>query len=214
MRFVYLLSVVSCCLLGSLLLSACRGTNQDPQPDQTPGPPTIRLSRTFTSPTGARSLTATYTATDMQHRVAGTVRSLRISLAIKQARTDGDELIMYIDSLGFKPGLVGNYTIPPIDTTTFTQAPRYLDVHYGYYQLVDITNATDGFRYFGGGRSSVLPGAYLSITNYDTTHRLLSGRFLFRFTLADPTSKDIFNRGPENWTATYAGEFTNLSVTR
>jgi len=196
----YLITSIIWLLVSGIMMTAC---HQDPQPAT---PSTVALSRSFNGALANQTLVATYPPDSLTFSATRFRNNLRIQLSPKKRHQGTDDITIRLDSTALLPGLVGDYILPPLDTTTYTQRPSSLLVFYMYtttYNSSQQEAQTQSLYNF-------LPGSYLILTGYDQARQTISGRFEFRFPSWDPTTAPyLINR---NWKATLRGEFTNLQI--
>lgn len=196
----YLITSITWLLVSGIMMTAC---HQDPQPAT---PSTVALSRSFSGALANQTLVATYPPDSLTFSATQLRNNLRIQLSPKKRHQGTDDITIRLDSTALLPGLVGDYILPPLDTTTYTQRPSSLLVFYMYTTMYNSSQQEAQTQ----SLYNFLPGSYLSLTGYDQARQTISGRFEFRFPSWDPTTAPyLINR---NWKATLRGEFTNLPI--
>ena len=196
----YIYTLIGWLSVSGILITAC---HQDPQPA---APSTVTFSRSFNGVLTNQTLVATYPLDSLTFSATRFHNNLRIQLSPKKQRQGTDDITIRVDSTALLPGLVGDYTLPQPDTTSYLQHPSSLLVFYMY------TTTYNSSQQEAQSQSlyNFLPGSYLSLTSYDQAHQTISGRFEFQFPSWDPTTAPyLINR---NWRATLRGEFTNLPI--
>ena len=213
-------------LIGPLVLVACHKDNNalppqaQPKPpvQVTPGPVTDSLpvsysfSRVFTPPAPSTNplLMAVYKPDSLNYTVSRTAKGLLIAITFKGLRTGQDAATILLDSVAFKPGLVGEYAVPLFDTLTSPLPPSQLRVSYAYYQSITSSSAS----IFTTNVERYLPGSYFRVTGYDPVRQLITGQFSLNFPIFDPFQKSSAIVSEYDWTVKLTGSYVNLPLGR
>ena len=194
-------------LIGSLFLAACQRNDDAPQPES----PSYSFSRAFTPPVSSTNplLTVVYQPDSLNYTVSRTGKGLIIKIWFKGSRSNEDAVTVRLDSSALKPGLVGVYTVPLMDTLTTSPAPSSLLTDYTYFRS-DSPGSASGFiklvrRY--------LPGSYFHITGYDSVEKRITGQFYLAFPTSDPLAPNSLTVNRDfDWTIKLTSTFVRLPL--